>query len=156
MYVNVHRNYQYTYSIPRPMSGKSTIGSALFIVAKLTYNASYGHPFNRNVSLMLSGDTVLDYWGSTSGTTYAIPAQDQTNPVVYALVCLPTGCKMYVNDPSIVRATSAFDGAAYETDVWMRFWTSNTLGELRLYEGNMTDNQRITVFSELKTKWGIP
>ena len=86
-----------------------------------------------------------------------VPVAEQTNPVVYALVCTPaTGCKMYFNNANTVRATSPFNAAAYETDVWMRFWTTNYLGEMRLYEGSMSDVERVEIFNGLKAKWGTP
>jgi hypothetical protein len=138
------------------MSGKGNVGSTLIIVAQLIYNSSYGHPFNRGGSLMTSYGTISDMWGSNQAATFVVPTQLQTNPMIYALSCKPDGCKMYFNDPTIVRASSAFNSAAYETDVWMRFWTTNSLGELRLYEGSMPDAQRIEIFNTLKSKWGIP
>jgi hypothetical protein len=105
---------------------------------------------------MTSYGTIADGWGTNQATTFVVPTQLQTNPMIYALSCKPDGCKMYFNDPTVVRASSTFNSAAYETDVWMRFWTTNSLGELRLYEGSMPDAQRIEIFNTLKSKWGIP
>jgi hypothetical protein len=139
------------------MSTKTNVGSAVFIVAQLEYYLDHGHPFNRLNSLLVAyGGTITDYWGNLTGATFVLPATEYKTPVVYAMVCSPPLCRMYLNDPNIVRTTAAFDGSAYETDVWMRYWTTNILAELRLYEGIVSDTQRVAIFDELKAKWGTP